>query len=733
MGPKLRYLDLSSNNLRRVENLNGLDGLCELRLDCCMLTEIPPLQLPSLTVLNVEDNRIGAIAGLENCAKLETLTVSTNEIASLAPCAPMKNLKHLYAARNHVGRVDVIAGIGSLLTLDLSENGFTALPVGCLPPNLEELVLDGNNLSSAEFLFASRAKRARADRTEVLCGVTSLSTLRLARNAFRDLASFPPLPALVDLDLHDNQVESLLELIQKTTNLEVLDISGNCVATLQQVSKLEALTSLCDVTLERNPVSTNHSEADVLQALVLLPALDHVNGRPFVLDAVQRMAQGPGGLNLDQTLQLRDELGATGRPGTSSGRPGTSSGRPGTSSGERPGTPGARPQTPSLASSQTLSLSRPGSSAGRPAGQPRSEMGEQVEGVRKSAVHMEQRGVKDPLMFARPEKSKRNCWTEAQINDCDAVLTREFTEGAARTASNYAAAEAALGTMRTFIQDAERTLATEARLALERDQKLPPVPAEDPSQTWGLEALSQHDSAVQPPTVPRAPSAPQEGALRTVIEVEESFVTEVDVAARVALPDAPADWEPFAEGLPELPEHPLLEPDSPGGAVGLSPRGKQRLLELQQGLPAPEDLLSASLAIDAELAAASMDADTVAAKLATVELDVEWGRLAQRAKDDAAHSDSDFSDLSDAPDSTTAPTSTEARAPPSEELTGGPSEELAPERVERSPRPSPPGAPKRTGSRLRDAQRYAQGAPTSPPKPGRKPGLTPRKQRGGRM
>ena len=52
--------------------------------------------------------------------------------------------------------------------------------------------------------------------------------------------------------------------------------------------------------------------AQVLQALVLLPALDHVNGRPFVLDAVQRMAQGPGGLNLDQTLQLRDELGARG-------------------------------------------------------------------------------------------------------------------------------------------------------------------------------------------------------------------------------------------------------------------------------------------------------------------------------------------------------------------------------------------------------------------------------------
>ncbi len=40
-----------------------------------VFVQIPPLKLPSLTVLNLEDNRIGAIAGLEQCPKLETLTV----------------------------------------------------------------------------------------------------------------------------------------------------------------------------------------------------------------------------------------------------------------------------------------------------------------------------------------------------------------------------------------------------------------------------------------------------------------------------------------------------------------------------------------------------------------------------------------------------------------------------------------------------------------------------------
>ena len=48
-------------------------------------------------------------------------------------------------------------------------------------------------------------------------------------------------------------------------------------------------------------------------------------------------------------------------------------------------------------------------------------MGEQVEGVRKSATHLEQRGVKDPLMFARPEKSAKHCWTKEQVQECSAV------------------------------------------------------------------------------------------------------------------------------------------------------------------------------------------------------------------------------------------------------------------------------------------------------------------------
>lgn len=305
------------------------------------------------------------------------------------------------------------------------------------------------------------------------------------------------------------------------------------------------------------------------------------------------------------------------------------------------------------------------------------EAGEQVEGVRKSANHLEQRGVKDPLMFARPSESSRHCWTEAQMNDCREVLRKEFREGEARREQTFTEAGDALGTMLAFIEDAEKTLKTEARLQLERDRKLPPAP-EDGVPEWGLKAMAQMDGEplVQPEAVPPEPAEPERKlGLSTVIEVEEHFVTEVDVEARelVALTDEGAGaWAPLGlDGL-DLPDtsallaHPLLEPDSPS----------------LTGLREPFQ--------------------------ATEELDSHWRGIEDRAQLDKANTDSDFSDLSDDP-STTVPSANPPGPPSVPSVTS-----------------SDPPASKRTGARLRDAQAFAK-APKPPPK------ASPRKARGGKV
>merc|ERR1719326_1802109 len=272
-----------------------------------MLTEIPPLALPSLAVLNLDDNRIGEIKNLEKCLQLEELKVSTNELVSFG-CAPkLKHLKRLYVARNHIANVSGIETLTELDTLDLSQNGITSIQVGMLPSCLGDLILEGNNLSSGSFLYGKRSARARADHSEVLCGVPNLATLLLGGNEFRDMSTFPPVPSLLDLDLKNNKVESLRDIDDKVPNLEVLDVSGNYLKTLDQLSALDMLMALSDLTLESNPVVADHTEVEVLEAMAHFPALDHVNGRPFARGTMQRLSAA--GMERSQLEHLQQELG----------------------------------------------------------------------------------------------------------------------------------------------------------------------------------------------------------------------------------------------------------------------------------------------------------------------------------------------------------------------------------------------------------------------------------------
>merc|ERR1719313_1162338 len=335
-----------------------------------------------------------------------------NELVSFGCVPKLKHLKRLNVAQNHIAKVSGIDTLTELDTLDLSRNGITDIPVGMLPSCLGDLILEGNHLSSGSFLYGKRSARARADHSEVLCGVPNLATLLLGGNEFRDVSTFPPVPSLLDLDLNNNKVESLRGIDDKVPNLEVLDVSGNYLKTLDQLSALDMLMALSDLTLESNPVVADHTEGEVLEAMAHFPALDHVNGRPFARGTMQRL-----GLPLEksQLEHLQQELGAGPRPALAQG-------------GERPPSAAGERVAPDL--STTLSLSRPGTSSSRPgtsSGRPGTSggrEGEQAEGVRKSAAHLEARGVKDPLMFARPQLSTKRCWISDQVEqECTRVLT----------------------------------------------------------------------------------------------------------------------------------------------------------------------------------------------------------------------------------------------------------------------------------------------------------------------
>merc|ERR1719313_2965311 len=314
-----------------------------------------------------------------------------NELVSFGCVPKLKHLKRLNVAQNHIAKVSGIDTLTELDTLDLSRNGITDVPVGMFPSSLTDLILEENGLSSGSFLFGKRSARARADRSEVLCGLPNLATLLLGGNEFRDLSSFPPIPSLLDLDLKSNKVESLRGIDDKVPNLEVLVVSQNYLKTLDQLSALDMLMALSDLTIDGNPVVKEHTEVEVLESLAHLTALDHVNGRPFERGFMQRLGLSLGKAQIEH---LQQELGAG--------------------------------QQPAL----TPSSERPPSAAG----------------------HLEARGVKDPLMFARPQLSTKRCWNHDQVEqECVGVLRTAFDAGDTTTSRAYKEAEGALQGMTAFL------------------------------------------------------------------------------------------------------------------------------------------------------------------------------------------------------------------------------------------------------------------------------------------
>jgi len=208
-------------------------------------------------------------------------------------------------------------------------------------------------------------------------------------------------------------------------------------------------------------------------------------------------------------------------------------------------------------------------------------------------------------MFARPQLSTKRCWNHDQVDqECTRVLTAAFDVGDATTSRAYKEAASALQGMTTFLKQAEATLALEAKLQMERDEKAKYAPSTEglPAE-WGVDAyMKMHaDEPVQfrPPaqTSPPKPEPSFEEELEAELDAallardscfRTSFVTEVatsplDPPPPIATPllssEPPGptsddelsdfgDVDPPPASNAEFDAHPLLAPDELDATLG---------------------------------------------------------------------------------------------------------------------------------------------------------------------
>ncbi|MHC6179322.1 cell wall-binding repeat-containing protein [Clostridium sp. JNZ X4-2] len=247
--------------------------------------------LKNITSLDLSNEGITNIAGLENCTNLSSLDLSFNQISSVKPLFRLYNLQDLNLSHNKISDVSYLSNITGLKQLDLSDNDISTLSyyrkdssdddsddedkvsgsvfkymTGLTSLNLSNSNVSGSysyknsidssdldNLKGLTNLVSLNLKGTNIGSLANLEKITSLNTLNLSSSSVSNLNSLEKLTNLTWLDLSDN--DSIdgddLKPLQDLTELKYLNLSGNDINKLTYLNKLSNLTTLY---LEDNPI-----------------------------------------------------------------------------------------------------------------------------------------------------------------------------------------------------------------------------------------------------------------------------------------------------------------------------------------------------------------------------------------------------------------------------------------------------------------------------------------------
>ncbi|KAL1843721.1 hypothetical protein VTJ49DRAFT_102 [Mycothermus thermophilus] len=179
---------------------------------------------PTLTDLDLYDNLISHVRGLEDLTNLTSLDLSFNKIKHIKHVSHLTNLTDLYFVANKISKIDGLAGLTKLRNLELGSNRIRQIE------NLE-------SLTSLEELWVAKNKITSLTG---LAGLPNLRLLSIQSNRIRDLSPLRDIPQLEELYISHNALDSL-EGLESNTRLRVLEVSNNRIASLKGLGPLTEL------------------------------------------------------------------------------------------------------------------------------------------------------------------------------------------------------------------------------------------------------------------------------------------------------------------------------------------------------------------------------------------------------------------------------------------------------------------------------------------------------------
>lgn len=151
---KIKFFNLSNNEIQKLENLVSLPYLNYLDLSQNLISQINTFPssnaLQQLRVLLLSKNRIESIQNLDQFVNLDVLDLQDNRIQRIDNVHVLTHLRVLNLAGNLIEKVDIIQPLKNLQELNLRKNQITEIttPFTVNIPNLQKLFLAGNKLTN---------------------------------------------------------------------------------------------------------------------------------------------------------------------------------------------------------------------------------------------------------------------------------------------------------------------------------------------------------------------------------------------------------------------------------------------------------------------------------------------------------------------------------------------------------------------------------------------------------
>lgn len=235
-----KMLDLNSKELKTIEEqLDKPNTISKLNISNNLLTNLRGIEACSdLSWLNASHNQIDSIKHLKKLIHLNVLNLGYNKVKSTTHIGKLKELKALIVNNNELSSMDGLKSLKDLNTLVCSHNKLVEIDV--------------TNLSN-------------------------LLKLSAAHNQFKEVPNLTFQKDLKEVRLNDNLISVIPEWISSCKRLKILDLGNNKLDNFENIKLLSKLPFLENLNLKGNPIAT--SEEFYIQMKLAFPNLRICDGK----------------------------------------------------------------------------------------------------------------------------------------------------------------------------------------------------------------------------------------------------------------------------------------------------------------------------------------------------------------------------------------------------------------------------------------------------------------------